>query len=86
MKGESATMSKRFQPKPDDRSDNVEKLQEMIENTMANIHEAGDFLKAHGEEMDPEEARQLEEKNRRRMEAIEGYRGEIKDELDAQKE
>jgi len=79
-------MSNRFKPKPDDRSDNVEKLQEMIENTMANIHEARDYLKAHGDEMDPEEARQMEEKNERRITAIEGYRAEIKDEIKHQDE
>jgi len=79
-------MPKQVRPNPDDRSDNVEKLQEMIENTMANIHETEDFLKAHADQMNPEEMAQLEAKNERRREAIEGYRREIQDELKASKE
>ena len=78
-------MPNRHKPNPDDRSDNVEKLQGMIENTMANIHETEDFLKAHGDDMDPDEVAQLNEKNERRKEAIEGYRTEIQDELKARK-
>jgi len=79
-------MPQKNRPNPDDRSDNVEKLQQMIENTMANIHETEDFLKAHGEEMNPDAVAQLLAKNERRKEAIEGYRKEIQDELKAQKE
>jgi len=78
-------MTHRNQPNPDDRSDNVEKLQEMIENTMANMRETEDFLKAHADEMNPEQVAQLREKNERRREAIEGYRAEIKDEIEAQR-
>ncbi|MGD8188967.1 small acid-soluble spore protein Tlp [Brevibacillus ginsengisoli] len=66
--------------KPDDRSDNVEKLQEMIDNTMGNIRESRDYLKAHGSEMNAAEKENLEAKNSRREESIEGYRAEIKDE------
>lgn len=32
---------KSYQSNPDDRSDNVEKLQDMIENTLDNIDESG---------------------------------------------
>ncbi|MCL6599200.1 MAG: small acid-soluble spore protein Tlp [Alicyclobacillus macrosporangiidus] len=67
-------------PKPDDRSDNVERIADAIQNTMANIRETRDFLKAHGEEMRPEDKAALEAKNERREAAIEGFREEIKDE------
>lgn len=72
-------------PKPDNRADNPEKLADMIDHTMANLREARDYLKAHGDEMSPEEREQIEAKNRRREQAIEGFRREIKDEVAAQK-
>lgn len=31
-------------PKPDDRSDNVEKLQDMVQNTIQNIEEAHETM------------------------------------------
>jgi small acid-soluble spore protein (thioredoxin-like protein) len=68
--------------KPDDRSDNVEKLQRSIQNTMANLREANDFLKAHGQEMRAEDKAALEAKNERRERAIEGFRDELKDEVE----
>ncbi|MBX5436198.1 MAG: small acid-soluble spore protein Tlp [Alicyclobacillaceae bacterium] len=67
--------------KPDDRSDNVAKLQDMIQDTMENMREARDFLKAHGEEMRAEDRARLEAKNERREQAIQGFREEIQDEL-----
>lgn len=66
---------------PDDRSDNVEKLQNALENTMQNVHQSEDFLKAHSDEMHENERKDVESKNRRREEAIEGFRAEIKDEV-----
>lgn len=66
--------------KPDDRSDNVEKLQHAIANTMENMREAEDFVKAHGNEINAEDKADIEEKNRRRDRAIEGFREEIRDE------
>lgn len=66
--------------KPDDRSDNAEKLQEMISNTEENIRESESYLAAHDEEIAAEEKANLEAKNQRREESIEGYRAEIKDE------
>ena len=66
----------RRKPNPDDRSDNVEKLQEMIHDTYENISEAEDHLDwASGEDR-----KNIIEKNKRRREAIEGFRDEIKDE------
>ncbi|GED57871.1 small acid-soluble spore protein Tlp [Brevibacillus formosus] len=66
--------------KPDDRSDNAEKLQQMISNTEENIRESEDYLTAHAGEISAEEKATLEAKNERREESIEGYRAEIKDE------
>ncbi|MED1919117.1 small acid-soluble spore protein Tlp [Bacillus thuringiensis] len=66
--------------KPDDRSDNAEKLQNMISNTEENIRESEDYLAANAGEISAEERANLEAKNQRRGESIEGYRAEIKDE------
>ncbi|QKY69118.1 small acid-soluble spore protein Tlp [Lentibacillus sp. CBA3610] len=63
-------------PKPDDRSDNVEKLQDMVQDTIQNIEEAHDTM----QHSSGEEKEKIEAKNRRREEAIEGMRREIKDE------
>ncbi|WP_047985221.1 small acid-soluble spore protein Tlp [Ornithinibacillus californiensis] len=68
---------KNHTPKPDDRSDNVEKLQNMIQDTIENIEAAHETMQfASGEEK-----QNISEKNKRREEAIEGFRAEIKDEV-----
>jgi len=64
-------------PKPDDRRDNVEKIQENINNTIENIEAAEDMLARTD---NPEQRRQIEEKNERRRKALEGMRKEIRDE------
>ncbi|KFL16640.1 small acid-soluble spore protein Tlp [Geobacillus stearothermophilus] len=66
-------------PKPDDRSDNVEKLQEMVQNTIENIEKAEETMQFAS----PEEREKIREKNRRREEAITAMRAEIKDETAA---
>ncbi|MGG4453991.1 small acid-soluble spore protein Tlp [Brevibacillus porteri] len=66
--------------KPDDRSDNAEKLQNMISNTEENIRESEAYLASNAGEISEEERATLEAKNQRREESIEGYRAEIKDE------
>ncbi|MDN3955864.1 small acid-soluble spore protein Tlp [Sporolactobacillus laevolacticus] len=66
--------------KPDDRSDNMEKIAKNIGHTLQNMDEANDFVKAHGNEMSEEEKQQIQEKNQRREQSIEGLRDEIKDE------
>ncbi|WP_217585514.1 small acid-soluble spore protein Tlp [Lentibacillus saliphilus] len=66
----------KYEPKPDDRSDNVEKLQQMVQNTIENIEDSHDTM-AH---LSGNEKQQLEAKNKRREQAIEGMRQEIKDE------
>ena len=63
-------------PKPDDRSDNVEKMQHMIHDTLENIEEAEETME-FSDEIGKE---QILAKNKRRKEAIEGFREEIKDE------
>nr|WP_051263219.1 small acid-soluble spore protein Tlp [Tuberibacillus calidus] len=65
-------------PKPDDRSDNVEKLQEMVQNTIENMEEAEETLRDDGLSGKDREA--VIAKNKRREQAIEGMRREIKDE------
>lgn len=68
----------KYEAKPDDRSDNVEKLQGMVQDTIQNIEKAHDTMK-HSSGEDKE---QIKAKNKRREEAIEGMRQEIKDEAD----
>lgn len=65
-------------PKPDDRSDNVEKLQEMIDNTIENWHAARETLS--NTDLSDAQRQAIKAKNRRREEAIENFREEIKDE------
>lgn len=63
--------------KPDDRSDNVERIQENIDNVIENINLANDMI----EKTDDQKAvRDLEERNQRRERALSGLRKEIKDE------
>ena len=66
----------REKPNPDDRSDNVEKLQNMVQNTIENMEEAEDSMRFASDE----QREQIAEKNKRRRESIEGMREEIKDE------
>jgi small acid-soluble spore protein (thioredoxin-like protein) len=65
-------------PKPDDRSDNAEKLQSMIHDTIENIEAAEESLQFTDSET---QRKQIEAKNQRRRESIESYRSEIKDEV-----
>ncbi|MDF2556581.1 MAG: small acid-soluble spore protein Tlp [Bacillales bacterium] len=67
--------------KPDDRSDNVEKLQGMIEHTLENVSESKEALS----ESNAEERRRIHDKNLRRMDSIKGFRAEIADEIEFQK-
>ncbi|GIN96153.1 small, acid-soluble spore protein Tlp [Siminovitchia terrae] len=67
-------------PKPDDRSDNVEKLQKMVHNTIENIEKAEETMQF----ADGEQKSQIEQKNQKRRESIQGMRKEIQDESAAQ--
>ncbi len=66
--------------KPDNRSDNVSHLQQHIDDTMENIRDTRDYLKAHSDELDAGERQNLTAKNERRERAIQGFREEIRDE------
>lgn len=72
-------MANNSKPKPDDRSDNVEKLQTMVENTIENINEAEETL----EFSNAEDRARIEAKNERRKESIDAMRSEIQDESQA---
>ncbi|NLU52730.1 MAG: small acid-soluble spore protein Tlp [Clostridiaceae bacterium] len=67
-----------MKPKPDDRRDNARKIKNNIENTLENIELAEDMIKAVD---DPKTKQELQAKNERRKEAIEGMRQELKDEI-----
>ncbi|WP_315115302.1 small acid-soluble spore protein Tlp [uncultured Clostridium sp.] len=63
--------------KPDDRRDNVEKIQYNIDKTIQNYNLAEEMI----EKTDDEKTKNsLEEKNERRLDALSGMRAEIKDE------
>lgn len=62
---------------PDDRRDNVNRIQYNIDRTIENIREAEDMI----EETDDKKMKEtLDAKNERRKEALLGMREEIKDE------
>ena len=65
---------------PDDRRDNVEKLQKHIADTQDNLRHAEMKLRAHEHEMSDRDKADIEAKNERRRNSIEGFRQEIKDE------
>ncbi|MCM3782521.1 small acid-soluble spore protein Tlp [Neobacillus mesonae] len=66
--------------KPDNRKDNVERLQNAVQNTIENFREAEGYLEEFGDEIPAQEKAQIEEKNERRKHSISGFREEIKDE------
>ncbi|OEH92505.1 small acid-soluble spore protein Tlp [Bacillus solimangrovi] len=66
-------------PNPDDRSDNVEKLQDAVQNTIENIEESHETMQFSS----GEERAQIEAKNKRREESIAAMREEIQDEANA---
>ncbi|MEN6350860.1 MAG: small acid-soluble spore protein Tlp [Syntrophomonas sp.] len=63
--------------KPDDRSDNVEKIQQHIDDTIQNIDTAEEMIALSG---NPKTINELKAKNRRREEALDSMRAEIRDE------
>ncbi|MGD6857167.1 small acid-soluble spore protein Tlp [Bacillus infantis] len=69
-------------PNPDDRSDNVEKLQSMIVHTIENMQEAEASLEFANEE----DKKRIEAKNERRRDSLDAFRSEVKDEYRAQQE
>lgn len=68
-------------PKPDDRSNNVERIRDIIKNTEENLREAEISM----EFADPMQSEIMEEKNERRRESIQELKEEMKDEVSARK-
>ena len=65
------------EPKPDDRSDNVDKIQFNINHTIRNMEAAEELI----EKTDDKKMKcDLEEKNDKRRDALQGMREEIRDE------
>lgn len=64
-------------PKPDDRRDNVDKIQDNIDNTIRNYRLAEDMIELTDDEKTKKD---LQEKNKRRLESLEGMKEEIRDE------
>ncbi|MFJ8235899.1 small acid-soluble spore protein Tlp [Ureibacillus sp. NPDC094379] len=69
------------QSKPDNRSNNVERLHDMIENTEKKLQDAEISL----EFASPEEKQRLQEKNERRKQSIHAMEEEMQDEMAARK-
>jgi len=70
-------MGKETRPKPDDRRDNVEKIEYNIGKTIQNMEAAEEIIeKTDNDKM----KKDLIEKNKRREEALQGMREEIRDE------
>ncbi|WP_312814994.1 small acid-soluble spore protein Tlp [Sedimentibacter sp.] len=63
--------------KPDDRRDNVDKIQRNIDNTIANYRETEDMIR---NSMSNKQKNDLQEKNERREQSIKNMRREIRDE------
>jgi len=68
--------------KPDNRSDNAEKIENMIGNTIDNLEESEDYLDEHAEEIAPQEHEAMERNNRNRRQSLKGFRNEMQDESD----
>ncbi|MCB2294983.1 small acid-soluble spore protein Tlp [Clostridium algoriphilum] len=68
--------------KPDDRRDNVDKIQNNITNTIENYNLAEEAIEKTDDEKDK---RAIEEKNQRRLDSIDGMRSEVKDEASDKK-
>ena len=66
-----------MKPKPDDRRDNARKIRKNIGNTIENIELAEDMINSIDNQKTIHE---LQAKNERRKEAVEGMRQELKDE------
>ncbi|MGE5454222.1 MAG: small acid-soluble spore protein Tlp [Methylocystaceae bacterium] len=72
-----------MKPNPDDRSDNVERIQHNINHTIENIRLAEDVIAFTD---DPKKKKDLQEKNERREEALNSMRVEIRDEANDREE
>ncbi|TDL31789.1 small acid-soluble spore protein Tlp [Jeotgalibacillus sp. S-D1] len=69
-------MTQHNAPKPDDRSDNAEKLKSMMQNTKENMEAAEETMMF----ADGKDKEAIKAKNNRRKDSMESMRSEIKDE------
>lgn len=74
-------MANSRQRKPDDRSNNVERIRDIIKNTEEKLHEAEISM----EFADPMQSKMVKEKNERRKQSIEALKDEMQDEMAARK-
>ncbi|MCA0969030.1 small acid-soluble spore protein Tlp [Halobacillus litoralis] len=63
-------------PNPDNRADNVERIQDNVQNTIENIEASHDSMQFATEE----EKRNIEKKNKHRNQSLRAMRDEIKEE------
>jgi len=70
-------------PNPDNREDNVERIQKNINYTIKNMEAAEEMI---AETSDEKMKKTLSGKNERRRQALDGMRSEIRDEANAKKE
>lgn len=61
----------------DNRAEKKAHLQEHIEHTLVNLHEAEDYLDKHAGEITDSKEKLIEAKNERREESIKGYATKI---------
>ena len=73
---------RRRKPNPDNRKDNVERIQKNINMTIHNMEAAEEMI---AKTPDAKMKKTLEEKNERRRQALDGMRSEIRDEARARK-
>ena len=71
---------RRNRPNPDDRRDNVDKLQKNIDTTIRNMEAADEMI---AKTSDGKTKQELTEKNDRRKQSLDGFRHEIRDEANA---
>lgn len=70
-------------PKPDDRSNNADRIQFNINHTIHNLEASEEMIEKTD---DWKMKKDLEEKNDRRRDALDGMRSEIKDEAKAERQ
>ena len=70
-------------PKPDNRNDNVERIQKNIDMTIRNMEAAEEMIT---ETPDKKMKQTLSDKNDRRRQALNGMRSEIRDEATAREQ
>lgn len=76
-------MNMKNKPNPDDRRDNVERIQFNIDNTIENYRETKRMIAITDDEKTKKD---LIEKNKRRRESLKNMREEIRDEAIAREE